>query len=108
MDNQRIRTALLALFFGNIGLDMLSLESHQQKLFLLLGGPLLAAVIGGMILAFTHNPGWIIIAAAAAVLLELWSIARFFEALSHTDESFDRLLAESNDPAFQAVPVSAR
>ena len=99
MDNLRIRSAVTALFFGVLGLDMLSLEPHQQKLFLFLGGPLLAIAVGCGVLSFTHNGSWAIVSGAALVFLQFWALARFFEALSHTDESFQRLLDTSNRPA---------
>ena len=48
------------------------------------------------------------IAGVALVFLEFWAIARFFEYLSHTDESFERLLNESNQPAHQMDPATVR
>ena len=108
MSHSRIETAVLAFFFGTLGVDMLFLESHQQKLFLFLGGPLLAVAVLCGVLAATSNAGWAVIGGIALAFLQFWAIARFFEALSHTDESFDRLLAESNQPADQPAPVTVR
>ena len=108
MDNLRIRSAVTALFFGVLGLDMLSLEPHQQKLFLFLGGPFLVIAVGCGVLSFTSNGGWAIIGGAALVFLEFWALARFFEALSHTDESFELLLEQSNRPADQLAPATMR
>lgn len=107
MANLRIRSAVLAFFFGNLGVDMFLLGPHQRMLFLLLGGPLLAVVVVCGILSATSG-GWAIVSGAALVFLEFWAIARFFEALSHTDESFDELLRASNQPAGQLDPATAR
>ena len=43
MSNVRIRSAVLAFFVGNFGVDMLLLQPHQVKLFLALGGAFLTA-----------------------------------------------------------------
>ena len=106
--NRRTRTALLAFFFGTFGVDMLTLRPHQVRLFLLLGGPLWAVVVVGGILSATSGAGWLMVSGAALVFLEFWAIARCFEALSHTDRSFERLLVESNRPAHQLDPASTR
>ena len=106
--NTRTRSALLAFLFGNLGVDMLMLPPHQQRLFLLIAGPLVAAVVLCTILSVTHAPGWAMVSVVALVLLTLWSVARCFEYLSLTDESFAQLLAESNAPAHQFDPATIR
>ena len=108
MDSPRIRSALLAFFFGVLGIDMLFLESHQQKLFASMGGSLLAIAVVCGILSATHNGSWLVLSGIALVFLEFWAIARFFEYLSHTDESFEQLLEASNQPAGQLSPAVVR
>ena len=108
MSHSRIETAVLAFFFGTLGVDMLFLEPHQQKLFLFLGGPLLVVAVLCGVLAATSNAGWAVIGGIALAFLQFWALARFFEALSHTDESFDRLVTRSNQPKEQPAPAAAR
>ena len=97
MTNIRIRSALLAFFLGNLGVDMLLLRPHQVRLFLGLGGGFIGAAVICGILASTHNGWWLIVSAVALGFLELWSIARCFEYLSLTDREFERMLEESNN-----------
>ena len=101
MSNPRIRTAVLAILFGTFGADMLTLAPHQRTLFLFLGGPLLAVVVVCAVLAPAAGGGWLIVSGAALLFLEFWAIARCFEALSHTDRSFEQLLRASNQPEHQ-------
>ena len=108
LTNRRTRSAVLALFFGMVGGDMLALESHQKWLFLLIGGPLLAVAVLCGILALTQAASWAILSGITLAFLEFWAIARFFEYLSHTDRSFERLLRESNDPVHQLDPAPSR
>ena len=97
MANVRIRSAVLAFFFGNLGVDMLLLRPHQAKLFLTLGGPCLAAAVLALILAFTQGAGgWIFVYIVAIGFLEFWAIARCFEYLNLSDQQFAELLATSN------------
>ena len=104
MSNPRIRSAVLAFFLGVVGVDMLALRSHQQVLFLLLGGPVLAVTVLCLVLATTAGAGWGIIAGAGLVFMEFWAIARFFEYLNLTDKEFALRLDESNSPAGQPAP----
>lgn len=112
MSNPRIRTAVLAFFLGTLGVDMLMLRSQQVRLFLLLGAPLLAIAVLCGILAATSNGSWMILSGAALIFLQFWAIARFFEALSHTNESFNRLLDGSGpslaDQVSQMVELGTR
>ena len=79
---------------------MLLLGPHQVKLFLSLGGALWAVAVACGVLSVTHSGGWgDTVRGPALLFLEFWAIARCFEALSHTDESFERLLVESNRSA---------
>ena len=92
MQNVRIRSAILALLLGNLGVDMLLLRPHQIKLFLGLGGTLLLLVVLGLIGGVAYNGAWIFLSVIAGGFLSFWSIARCFEYLSLTDESFERRL----------------
>ena len=89
MTNIRIRSAVLALLFGNIGLDMLLLKAEQVKLFLMLGGPLLTAVVVSIAMASAQQGQvWVILAIGCGGLLSLWSLARAAEYLTLTDQQF--------------------
>lgn len=96
MSNARIRSAVLAFFFGNLGVDMLLLPPHQIKLFLTLGGAFIAAVVVCGILGFTQHGSWFIVSVLALAFLEFWSFARFLEYLNLTDDQFHDLLVTSN------------
>lgn len=96
MRNIRIRSAVLAFFLGNLGVDMLLLRPHQVKLFLSLGGAFIAVAVVFGILAVTQNGAWLILTVIAGAFLEFWSFARCLEYLNLTDAQFERLLAESN------------
>ena len=97
MSNVRIRSAVLAFFLGNLGVDMLLLRPHQAKLFLTLGGACIAAAVLALILALTQGAGgWVFVYVVAIGFLEFWSLARFFEYLNLSDEQFAELLAKSN------------
>ena len=104
MSNPRIRSAVLAFFFGGLGIDMLLLRPHQQMLFLFLGGPILATIVVCGILSVTAGAGWGIIAGAGLVFMEFWALARFFEYLNLTDEQFQQRLDESNARSGQPAP----
>ena len=96
MANVRIRSAVLAFFLGNLGVDMLMLRPHQVKLFLMMGGSLLAVAILSLILAVTQAASWVVLTAICMGFLELWAIARCFEYLNLTDTEFENLLESSN------------
>ena len=97
MTNVRIRSAVLAFLFGNLGVDMLLLGPHQVKLFLLLGGPFLGVAVLSLVLAVSQNAAWVIVTAICAGFLTLWSIARCCEYMNLTDTEFVRTLEESNN-----------
>ncbi len=92
MSNIRIRSAVLALFLGSLGVDMLLLRPHQVRLFLGLGGGFIGAAVLCLILASTHNGGWLILSIVPIGFLEFWSIARCCEYMSLTDREFERRL----------------
>ena len=104
MSNPRIRSAVLAITLGVFGVDMLLLRPHQQLLFLILGGSVLAVTVVCGILSASGGAGWGIIAGAGLASLEFWALARFFEYLNLTDEEFQQRLDESNAPSGQTAP----
>ena len=89
MTNIRIRSAVLAFFLGDLGVDMLLLRPHQVRLFLGVGGPFIAAAVLCGVLAFTHSGGWLILASITLGFLQFWSIARCFEYMNLTDQQFE-------------------
>ena len=107
MANVRIRSAVLAFFLGNLGVDMLMLRPHQVKLFLSLGGACWALFLVGLIgAASTQNMGWAVLAIIGVGFLEFWALARFFEYLNLTDREFDRLIESSNSGTVEVQPLS--
>ena len=100
MSNVRIRSAVLAFFLGNLGVDMLLLRPHQVKLFLTLGGACLAVAVLSLVLALTQGAGgWLFVAIVAIGFLEFWSFARCMEYLNLSDAQFAELIATSNAEA---------
>jgi hypothetical protein len=109
MSNIRIRSAVLAFFFGNIGADMLLLRSEQIRLFLFLGGPLLAvAVVSSALAVATGNAAWLFITGFAKGFLTFWSLARIFEYLNLSDEEFIRRLEGKDQPLTLATQANNR
>ena len=96
MANVRIRSAILAILLGNLGVDLLFLRPHQVKLFLMMGGPLLGVAVLSIVLAISQSGAWAVLAAICGGLLTLWSIARCCEYLNLTDREFTQLLDSSN------------